>query len=162
MAKVHEYEGKDITVTYDVERCIHAAECVRGLPAVFNPDNRPWIDPDAASADEVVEAVGRCPTGALQYLRDHGSGAGEPAVETAAAGAAAAEVGATNDASPADCATIDVSSNGPLLIAGKIMLGLSSGAEPLKMTSVALCRCGHSSNKPYCDGSHAATGFVAD
>ncbi|MEE9208779.1 MAG: (4Fe-4S)-binding protein [Gemmatimonadota bacterium] len=145
MAKIHEYAGKDITVTYDVELCIHAAECVRGLPAVFNPDNRPWIDPNAASADQVSEAIGLCPTGALDFIR--------PGRD--------ADAVATEDGSPTDCATIDVTPNGPLLIAGDITLGVSSGGDPVKATRVALCRCGHSSNKPYCDGSHAAAGFVA-
>ncbi len=147
MASTHEYSGRDITVTYDAKRCIHAAECVRGLGKVFDPDRRPWIDPDAAAASEVAEVVGRCPTGALQFVRH----------DTAAEDAAASVEGAT-----ADRATIDVAANGPLLIAGDITLGMSSGGDPVKATRVALCRCGHSSNKPYCDGSHAAAGFAAD
>ncbi|MFL5846611.1 MAG: (4Fe-4S)-binding protein [Solirubrobacteraceae bacterium] len=60
------YEGRDVVVSFDAEVCIHAAECVRGLPAVFDTRKRPWIDPDAADAAEVVAAVGRCPSGALR------------------------------------------------------------------------------------------------
>ena len=38
-------------VTYDAKRCIHAAECVHGLPAVFDSNAKPWINPDGADAD---------------------------------------------------------------------------------------------------------------
>ena len=63
------YAGKRVDVSFDPEVCIHAANCVRGLPAVFDTKRRPWIDPDAASPDEVVAQVGRCPSGALQVTR---------------------------------------------------------------------------------------------
>lgn len=70
------YEGRSITVTFEAGRCQHAAECVRGLPEVFDPAERPWIRPDAAEAERLAEVVRRCPSGALQYaLAD---GAAEP------------------------------------------------------------------------------------
>ncbi|MEV1155088.1 (4Fe-4S)-binding protein [Micromonospora chokoriensis] len=79
------YEGQKITVTFEARRCLHAAECVRGLPEVFDPGQRPWIRPDGAEAERLAEVVRRCPSGALQYeLVDggaetrtgpHGSGA---------------------------------------------------------------------------------------
>jgi len=65
--KIHEYEGEEITLTYDSNRCIHAAECVNSLPSVFDPDKKPWIQVDNDSAEKVKEAVHHCPTGALQY-----------------------------------------------------------------------------------------------
>ncbi|KAA8946924.1 (4Fe-4S)-binding protein [Mycobacterium sp.] len=61
------YRGSKIEVTYDDEVCIHAGECVRGLPGVFDITKDPWINPDGASADEVAAQIGRCPSGALQY-----------------------------------------------------------------------------------------------
>lgn len=60
------YVGADVTVSFDPEVCEHAAECVRGLPAVFDTQQRPWIQPDNAPADEVVAQVARCPSGALR------------------------------------------------------------------------------------------------
>ena len=63
------YEGAEIDVSFDPEVCEHAAECVKGLPAVFDTARRPWIVPDAAPADEVAAQVERCPSGALQYAR---------------------------------------------------------------------------------------------
>lgn len=59
------YLGRDVNVTFDGEVCIHAAECVKGLPAVFDTGRKPWILPDAAPADDVVRVVDRCPSGAL-------------------------------------------------------------------------------------------------
>ena len=63
------YEGTEVDVSFDPEVCIHAGNCVAGLPAVFDTKRRPWITPDASSADEVVAQVKRCPSGALQYER---------------------------------------------------------------------------------------------
>ena len=63
------YRGSGITVTFDRGRCRHFAECVRGLPEVFDVSARPWITPDNADADAVAEVVTRCPSGALQYTR---------------------------------------------------------------------------------------------
>lgn len=62
------YRGTHVTVTFDKGVCIHAASCVRQLPSVFDVEARPWIQPDNASADEVVAQVARCPSGALQIL----------------------------------------------------------------------------------------------
>ncbi|MEU7973681.1 (4Fe-4S)-binding protein [Micromonospora sp. NPDC049089] len=61
------YEGQKITVTFEARRCLHAAECVRGLPEVFDTSQRPWIRPDGAEAERLAEVVERCPSGALQY-----------------------------------------------------------------------------------------------
>ena len=67
MSSVKTYSGEDVSVSYDSSRCLHVAECVRGLNAVFDTDNRPWIQPDKAAAETVAETVRRCPTGALHY-----------------------------------------------------------------------------------------------
>ena len=47
---IKRYMGSVIHVTFDGARCIHAAECVRGLPTVFDTKRRPWILPTAAAA----------------------------------------------------------------------------------------------------------------
>ena len=64
-----EYVGEHIIVRYDSDICIHAAECVRGLPKVFEMGRKPWVVPDAASADEVEEIIRRCPSSALTFER---------------------------------------------------------------------------------------------
>lgn len=64
-----EYSSDEIVVTYDADVCIHAGNCVRQLPAVFNLDNDPWISPGAASVEEVEATVNACPSGALSARR---------------------------------------------------------------------------------------------
>jgi len=55
-------------VTWDAEVCVHAGNCVKGLPAVFKVGSEGLeIHQDAASDDEVRAVVARCPSGALQY-----------------------------------------------------------------------------------------------
>jgi len=53
--------------------------------------------------------------------------------------------------------------NGPLIVQGSCEV-LNAGGQPVTppRPSVALCRCGHSGKKPFCDGSHAKSGFQAD
>ena len=67
------YRSERIVVSFDPERCIHARYCVRGLPEVFDPSERPWVRPDRAKAEHVAEVVMRCPTGALQFERMDGA-----------------------------------------------------------------------------------------
>ena len=66
------YTGPLVDVSFDGEICAHAAECVRGMPAVFDPTARPWIDPRTVAtpeaADELRRVVGRCPSGALEIV----------------------------------------------------------------------------------------------
>ncbi|WP_405819821.1 (4Fe-4S)-binding protein [Streptomyces sp. NBC_00838] len=68
------YEGRAVTVIFEAGRCKHAAECVHGLPEVFDTGERPWIRPDGAEPERVAEVVRRCPSGALRYaLLDSGA-----------------------------------------------------------------------------------------
>lgn len=60
--------------------------------------------------------------------------------------------------------TIQVRTNGSLKVTGPVTLLDAEGREfelP-QGSAIALCRCGHSQNKPFCDKSHARVGFVAD
>lgn len=132
--KVHTYEGEAITVRYDVARCIHAAECVYGLKAVFDPDRKPWIDPSAATPAEIAETIHRCPSGALTYERKDGER--EP-------------VPARNVVWPIP--------RGPIHIRGDLRIETPEGEE-IELR-VSLCRCGQSGNKPFCDGSHTKCDF---
>ena len=63
------YENGDIAILWQPDLCIHAANCIAGLPHVFNPRNRPWVKIDAASTDELIETVLTCPSGALTFER---------------------------------------------------------------------------------------------
>lgn len=111
-------------MSFDGARCRHAAECVRGLASVFDTQRRPWILPDGASPDAVVEVVARCPTGAL---RTH-----------------------PHDVEPErapERTTVEALPGGPLLLRGDLEV---DGERELR---AALCSCGASANGPYCDGS---------
>ena len=56
------YQGRDIDVTFELKRCIHAAECGRRLQSVFDVAKRPWVQPDNATADQVQETIDNCPS----------------------------------------------------------------------------------------------------
>lgn len=66
------YNGKKIDVSFDAKRCIHAAECVKNLPKVFDTKKRPWINTSNADVDSIVRVVEMCPSGALEYDRKDG------------------------------------------------------------------------------------------
>ncbi|MBI1277782.1 MAG: hypothetical protein GC179_06605 [Anaerolineaceae bacterium] len=137
--RIHNYTGEKIDVSYDVGRCIHAEECIDRLHAVFDNSKRPWVQPDAGLADGVAATVLHCPSGALHYQRKD-SGAVEPIPEHN---------------------TIRLSENGPLYLRGDFTIVNGQGELVVNDTRAALCRCGASQNKPFCDNTHITIGFVA-
>lgn len=137
--KIHSYENEDIKVSYDVKRCIHAKECVKGLESVFDPNKRPWIQPDEASAEQIMDVVERCPTGALHYQLKNGE--------------KKEEVPPRN--------TISISPDGPVYFRGNIEVQNEDGEAILNDSRWALCRCGQSGNKPACDNTHTEIEFEA-
>jgi uncharacterized Fe-S cluster protein YjdI len=141
--RLQTYEAPGITVTYDPNVCVHAAECVRALPAVFDPAEKRWIRPELATPDDVERAVARCPTGALHAIR--------PAAATADSSAPA-----LGRARPV---IVKLLAHGPLLVSGPIRIETEAGEIVLEATKVALCRCGGTGNPPFCDGSHARRNF---
>jgi len=134
MAGTKTYEGSAIRVHFDARRCIHARKCVLGLPGVFRIDDRPWIQPDGAPAEELAAVIRACPSGALSYERTDGG-----TEETAPA---------VNQARLWEHGPVEV--HGELTIAG----------EPAGHRAV-LCRCGASKTKPWCDNSHLEIAFKA-
>jgi uncharacterized Fe-S cluster protein YjdI len=70
MKKLQSYSASGITVTFDPNICIHSAVCLSRLPAVFDLRRRRWVQPEAASVDDIVATIKRCPSGALQYKLD--------------------------------------------------------------------------------------------
>ncbi len=138
--KGRKYTAQDIVVYYQPRLCIHAAECVRGLPEVFDTQKKPWIQPAQAAAEVIAEVIERCPSGALQYERLDGGAA---------------------EARP-DTLSIRLVPDGPLYTRGPIVLKEASGQVIFEGTRVALCRCGASQNKPFCDNSHLQSGFKAE
>jgi CDGSH-type Zn-finger protein/uncharacterized Fe-S cluster protein YjdI len=135
----HTFDSDELVVEFDAGRCIHAEECVHGSPEVFNAARRPWIDPTRASPSDVVRVIERCPTGALQYTwRNDEEGEQAPSTNT-----------------------VRAASDGPLYLHGSLRISLPDG-ETLDEIRLALCRCGHSQAKPFCDNAHLKAGFSDD
>lgn len=137
---LHVFESRGIRVTWSQARCIHSAECVRGLPRVFQPGSRPWVKPDVGTAEKIAEVIERCPTGALHYERLDGGPAESAPVAN----------------------TVTPQPDGPLFVRGQVEVLDAEGNLLVRDTRIALCRCGGSKNKPFCDNSHRSRGFRDD
>jgi uncharacterized Fe-S cluster protein YjdI len=145
MKETFKYTNDEVTVVWKPKVCIHSTVCWKGLLEVFNPRVKPWINMQAATTERIIEQVRKCPSGALSYYLN-------------------AEAPEENEsdkvvAEAAKIMKIEVSANGPYIIKTECLIVHSDGKEETKNGTVALCRCGASANKPYCDGSHNKTGF---
>jgi uncharacterized Fe-S cluster protein YjdI len=143
----HKYTNGEVTVVWKPDTCIHSAICFKGLQEVFNPQKRPWINMEGSTTEKIIEQVRKCPSGALSYFIN----------ETNQATSAGEESKVIAEA--AQITTIEVSVNGPYLIKTECIIKHSNGTEEVKKGTIALCRCGQSANKPYCDGMHRKVGF---
>lgn len=64
----HYYKNADITVVWQPALCQHTAICFKGLPGVFDPRRKPWIEMDQSDTNTIIEQVKKCPSGALSFL----------------------------------------------------------------------------------------------
>ena len=136
-AKREDYEGEKVTIHDNRGVCAHAGRCTDGLPGVFRLKQEPWIDPREGPAEEIIETIRECPSGALSYTLD--------GVEHR-----------DRDADPA----IFVSPDGPYVVTGGPELLDTTRGEGASTEHFTLCRCGGSKNKPFCDGSHWHNNFT--
>ena len=143
---IKRYANDAIVVVWQPHLCIHSGICFRGLPAVFDPRRRPWVVLEGAANDAIVDQVGKCPSGALS-------------LEAAATPVAANP--APRDGDAAELTRVEVQPDGPLLVYGPLLVRGSDGSCALRQGTTALCRCGGSSTRPFCDGTHARVGFRA-
>ena len=133
--RLQTYATDAITVTFDPTRRIHAAECIRTAPAVFDSRRLRWIKPELGSPELIMAAVHRCPTGALAYALPNGT------------------------AEAPDNAEVRAAPGGPLYVRGDARVETEDGRVIAEGIRMALCRCGATKNAPFCDGSHRASGF---
>ena len=141
--KQDHYEGKAVTINDNRGVCAHAGLCTDNLKTVFKLNTEPWIDPDGADTDAVIEVVRSCPSGALSYTVDHVEHAEHSALGRAPA--------------------ITVSKDGPYHVIGGCALSDSvTKQRPQTPEHFTLCRCGGSKNKPFCDGTHWHIKFQDD
>ncbi len=131
------YVEGDLVVFWNAERCIHSGKCVQGLPRVFDPNRRPWIDLTQADQLDIREQVKRCPSGALSLE----------------------ESKSASQSDKSEWVRVEVIRNGPLAIKSSCTVVMSDGSIKEKEKASFFCRCGGSENKPFCDGSHKRRNF---
>ncbi|MDN7226716.1 (4Fe-4S)-binding protein [Planococcus sp. N064] len=129
-----EYRGSEIDVYFTPALCIHAVECVKGLPMVFDTTRRPWMDPEQESLEAIAQVIERCPSGALQYGRKDG----EP------------------NEQPDEPATIVPAVSQQLVMRGNLQI--SHVDEDIQTYRALLCGYGQSNNVPFCDKSSICKG----
>lgn len=136
------YKSDKINVSYAPDTCIHAAECVNGLPNVFNPKEKPWVNVAGANPEEIIEVINKCPSGALGYEL--------------------LELEIKKEDKKMEKTKLTVMPNGPVMVEGNLTINKMTGENIKDAEKVFLCRCGHSSNKPFCDGAHKKEDFKAE
>lgn len=134
--QIYDFPGEQVDVQWDGRLCIHVAECGQAKGELFVAERQPWCIPDSTTPGEVAEVCERCPSGALTYTDKSGRSEQAPASNT-----------------------VHVSCNGPLYVHGELAIGGAPQDMPGVQFRTALCRCGHSKNKPFCDNSHQKSGF---
>lgn len=133
-----EYSNGEVTVTWEPHKCIHSANCVKGLPKVFDANKKPWIDPMGATTEEIVKQIQKCPSGALGYYFEEGK---------------------STERNQEPEQLVEVIPNGPLMVYGNLKVQLSDGSTKMQHKVSTFCRCGQSQNKPFCDGTHKKIDF---
>ncbi|MEO0425364.1 MAG: CDGSH iron-sulfur domain-containing protein [Pseudomonadota bacterium] len=125
--------GASVTVWYTPVLCSHAGECQRLASAVFDPKREPWVQPQGAEIGPLLKALSACPSGALR-------------------------LGVEGDVTQAQHLTdgdveIRIERHGPYHVRN-VRLDAEFNGAGASRTKYVLCRCGHSRNKPFCDGTH--------
>ncbi|MFZ4398946.1 MAG: (4Fe-4S)-binding protein [Bacteroidales bacterium] len=133
------YTNGEVTIIWEPDLCDHSSICYRSLPNVFKLSSRPWIDAKAATTDEIIKTIKRCPTKALTFELNDNS--------------------LENKNNESNKTQITIIEKGPYLIEGDFKLLDNKGNEIICRETIALCRCGVSAKKPFCDGAHNGIGF---
>jgi len=150
-----EYRNQDIVVHWEPERCSHSGICLKRLPSVFDLDQRPWVNIEAASPEDIIKVIDECPSGALKYSLPEGS-----SVNPELARGPGAKDAASHTAE--SVVRIRVLRNGPLLLEGPYKLQDVDGTITEQVGKTSLCRCGLSEKRPFCDGTHYRKGWKVD
>ncbi len=132
---VKTYPHGDLTIVWKPGLCSHSGVCFKTLPEVYRPKEIPWIRPEMATEEALREQISRCPSGALTYRQAVPETAGEQ-----------------------ESVSVQVVPGGPLIVRGAISLDLGGQTRTLEGRNT-LCRCGASSRKPFCDGTHKTIAF---
>jgi CDGSH-type Zn-finger protein/uncharacterized Fe-S cluster protein YjdI len=135
--KITKYHGNNIDVQWDARLCIHIGECGYSQGELFVGGRDPWCQPDVVEDEYVRKVIRRCPSGALSY----------------------ADKAAGDNEKPPENNKVQVVYNGPLYLHGDLDVENAPDDMPGVCFRAALCRCGQSNNKPFCDNTHLKAGF---
>lgn len=135
---IKHYTNGEVTVKWQPDVCIHSRICWMNLRTVFDPSQRPWINPEGASTEAIIAQVNQCPSGAISYHMNNTPE--QPEITD-------------------NICIAEMAPNGPLLVRGELIVKDADGNETRKTNMTAFCRCGASTNKPYCDGTHRKIDF---
>lgn len=138
MSTKKEYTNEEVTIVWQPDLCSHSANCVKGLPDVFDTKKRPWINAHGENTQAIIDQVKQCPSGALTTYQNNKKEKSESELTV----------------------KVSLAMNGPILVKGPIQLENAVGEIITTGKSCALCRCGGSANKPFCDGTHNKIGFT--
>jgi CDGSH-type Zn-finger protein/truncated hemoglobin YjbI len=135
------YPGEQVTIFDNRGICQHSGLCTDRLATAFRTSQEPFVAPSGARMDELVRAVRDCPSGALSLAFD------------------GVEARDLTDWHGTREQAIEISQDGPYRVTGRLPLADSAGADVPRAAGssrehYALCRCGHSQNKPFCSGMH--------
>jgi len=178
-------------VSFDANRCSHGGNCIKSLPSVFNLKARPWIKLEDCAIDKLISTINNCPSGALNYSESVDQTVSAQLIRNGPVNLRGninlkksfQEVGLSNqrlslcrcglsknkpfcDTSHLkkfqDKALIDHRpANGPLMCKGNVKF-IASDGEELTVIDPAICRCGASNRKPFCDGTHNKIKFKTE
>ncbi len=137
MTNTNKYGNEEIEIAWKPALCSHSKQCWKNLPEVFNPKGRPWINAGAVETKKITDQIDKCPSGALSYTHKN-------KIETKM----------ENNTNK-----IEIAANGPILVHGTCEIKHADGTVETKEKMTALCRCGASANKPFCDGTHRKIEF---
>ena len=129
-------DGVAVTISYTPVLCTHAAECQARAASVFNPKEKPWVQPSNGSLPDILDVIAACPSGALRVS------VGDVPAQHMTAGDI----------------NIRTEKNGPYHVTN-IALESDFNGVGASRAKYSLCRCGLSKNKPFCDGSHYDDGW---
>ncbi|MEX1189505.1 MAG: (4Fe-4S)-binding protein [Bacteroidia bacterium] len=138
------YKKDEFVVVWKPSLCIHSANCVKNSPLVFDSKRKPWIELEHESADQILNTVKKCPSGALTYYMESSDTSSDNNKETM---------------NKEEKTIVKVMGSGPLILSEGCTIEYK-GEMIQKEGVVALCRCGMSSTKPFCDGAHKREQFI--
>ena len=143
--RAREFHGKGLTLSDDRSLCDHSGFCTNVRTDVWHM-LRDTDDPEVR--ERLIAMVGRCPSGRIALSPAEGEATeGEPGE------------GEPGELEPNFDPSVAVVDDGPLWVRGRVEIVGADGEVYEVRNRVALCRCGGSSNKPFCDGTHRENGF---